>query len=99
MNVSKKVSLESNRLLSEFNTADIRKLIDKIEDVYPKLGILATKRCSSHKIVEDEMLKPYYGPKSKKHLKQASSILGILQEEDLIKNGTCFVEFGAGRGT
>lgn len=45
------------------------------------------------------MAKPEYGNKTKKHLKQASAILGLLSEYDLItESDTCYIEFGAGRG-
>lgn len=49
-------------------------------------------------LVEEEMLKPEYGPKTKKHLTQVSSILGLLQYYNLMEKKTCFIEFGAGRG-
>lgn len=51
-----------------------------------------------HPVVEEETAKPKYGDKTKKHLKQASSILGLLKENDLLCKNSCFVEFGAGKG-
>jgi tRNA:m4X modification enzyme len=44
------------------------------------------------------MSKSEYGDKSKKHLKQASAILGLLREYSLLNPNTCYIEFGAGRG-
>lgn len=51
-----------------------------------------------HDIVEEELNKPEYGERTKKHLIQTSSILGNLQKHQLIQNDSCFVEFGAGKG-
>lgn len=57
-----------------------------------------TEKILTYYIIETEMSKPEYGDKAKKHLKQASSVLGLLQEYNLIKPNTCYIEFGAGRG-
>lgn len=51
-----------------------------------------------HDALEVELNKAEYGDKRKKHLIQASSILGLLHIYNLIQNDTCFVEFGAGKG-
>ncbi|ENN78932.1 hypothetical protein YQE_04609, partial [Dendroctonus ponderosae] len=52
----------------------------------------------SFPLVEAEMAKPEYGDKAKKHFKQASSILGLMKENGLFRDQTCYIEFGAGRG-
>lgn len=44
------------------------------------------------------MLNPDYGAKTKKHLKQISSILGLMEEYNLMLPETCYIEFGAGKG-
>lgn len=49
--------------------------------------------------VESEMKKPEYGMKTKKHLKQASAIVGLLENYKLLNDNTCYIEFGAGRGS
>lgn len=49
--------------------------------------------------VEEELKKPEYGPKTKKHLNQASSLVGIMEKYELIEPGTCYVELGAGKGS
>lgn len=51
-----------------------------------------------HKLLEDEIVKPELGEKSKKHLYQTSSILGYLIEYNLLQSNTCVIEFGAGKG-
>lgn len=58
-----------------------------------------SEKLLSHELVEEEMAKPEYGDKTKKHLKQVSSILGFLNEYKMLaKARTCYIEFGAGRG-
>lgn len=39
------------------------------------------------------------GLNSFKHMKQQGSLLSILENRGLLSDGTCFVEFGAGKGT
>lgn len=48
--------------------------------------------------VEEEMNKPEYGDKAKKHFTQASAILGLLEQYGMFQDKTCYIEFGAGRG-
>ncbi|KAL3267138.1 hypothetical protein HHI36_011278 [Cryptolaemus montrouzieri] len=84
--------------LSSTSNSEILRVIDLINKVYDGLQIEIIDKISSHQIVENEMNNPVYGEKTKKHLKQASSVLGLLSEYDMFHPYTCFVEFGAGRG-
>lgn len=52
----------------------------------------------SHKLLEQELLKVSYGKKTRKHLIQASSTLGLLEEAQLLSPNSCYIEFGAGKG-
>ncbi|XP_060524263.1 tRNA:m(4)X modification enzyme TRM13 homolog [Cylas formicarius] len=89
---------DHHRSLSEFADTDILKVIAKVNIVYNKhiKGKITTK-ISTHEVV-DGQTKSEYGDKTIKHLKQASSILGLLNKYCLLKDNTCFIEFGAGRG-
>lgn len=49
-------------------------------------------------IVEEEINKCEYSAKKKKHLHQASSLLGLLKSYELLKPNVCYVELGAGKG-
>lgn len=51
-----------------------------------------------HEEVEKELLKPEYGEKTRKHLIQTSSLIGLLKSHELLQNRTCYIEFGAGKG-
>jgi tRNA:m4X modification enzyme len=91
--------LDSHKLLSTFPTIDITEVISKVNKIYEDLLDGKVTNCfSTHKVVEEEMSKSEYGDKSKKHLKQASAILGLLREYSLLNPNTCYIEFGAGRG-
>lgn len=57
-----------------------------------------TELISKNVYVEEEIKKPEYGPKTLKHLKQASSLIGIMQKYNLFKADTCYIELGAGKG-
>lgn len=90
---------DSGKLLSEFDTKCIKQTIERVRKVFENIPEdKITKKFLEFDIIEKEMLKPDYGNKTKKHLKQASSILGILKEYDLMKPSSLFIEFGAGRG-
>ncbi|XP_056648319.1 tRNA:m(4)X modification enzyme TRM13 homolog [Diorhabda sublineata] len=89
----------SYKLLSTFPEDDILKTISKVDTVYNKyIEKHISEHYSNHKLLEDEMLKPGYGFKTKKHLKQVSSILGLITEYEMMKRATCYIEFGAGKG-
>lgn len=51
-----------------------------------------------HNLLQEELSKSEYGERTKKHLFQASAILGILEANSLILDDTCYIEFGAGKG-
>lgn len=77
-------------------TISVKEVLLKL--IFSENTIFIDKKICKHKVVEDEMADPIYGDKKKKHLKQVSSVLGLLSEYEMLKNNTCFIEFGAGRG-
>lgn len=58
-----------------------------------------TELICTNKYVEEEIEKPEYGPRTKKHLKQVSSLVGIMERYELFQPDTCYIELGAGKGT
>ncbi|XP_072379376.1 tRNA:m(4)X modification enzyme TRM13 homolog [Diabrotica undecimpunctata] len=89
----------SYNLLSTFSEADIVKTIAKVNGIYQELiKEKITEKQLKNNLLEEEMSKPDYGPKTKKHLQQVSSILGLIKEYGMMKPETCYIEFGAGRG-
>lgn len=57
-----------------------------------------TELICKNDFVQEEMGKPEYGPRSRKHLTQASSLIGIMEKYELFQPRTCYVELGAGKG-
>jgi len=52
----------------------------------------------SSKVLEEEIESPMNGNEARRHLKQTSSILHMLEKGNLFKPQTCFIEFGSGKG-
>lgn len=52
-----------------------------------------------HTTVLDEFNEPGRTESSLRHLRQASQLLHIVENEQLCKPNTCYVELGAGKGT
>ncbi|XP_018569044.1 tRNA:m(4)X modification enzyme TRM13 homolog isoform X2 [Anoplophora glabripennis] len=92
--------IDSYKLLSTFSVSDIKGVISKVNEIYEKyIKDKVSEKFLSQELVEEEMSKPEYGDKTKKHLKQVSAIVGLLDEyKMLVKPQTCYIEFGAGRG-
>jgi hypothetical protein len=51
-----------------------------------------------HPVVGQYLVRTDTGPNTAKHLSQASSILNIMEKENLFQDDTCYIEFGSGRG-
>lgn len=93
------LTLQNTRQLSSVQPGAIKDLVQKITKIYDEAinGKILTN-VQKHEILEVELKKPEFGDRTKKHLIQASSIVGILRQKDLIKDETCYIEFGAGKG-
>ncbi|XP_050308508.1 tRNA:m(4)X modification enzyme TRM13 homolog [Anthonomus grandis grandis] len=89
-------STDTYQMLYTFSKDQIATVIDKVSKLYEHISV--TEKMPQFTIVEEEMKKPEYGPKTIKHLKQASAIVGMLEHYDMLKDDSCFIEFGAGRG-
>lgn len=87
------------KLLNQFDPVEIKHTITKVNDIFDKIieGKI-TEKISKYELLEKEMSKPEFGGKSKKHLKQTSSIIGLLKEYNLMQPSSLYIEFGAGRG-
>jgi tRNA:m4X modification enzyme len=89
---------ETTFRLQDVPQSELDEVIKKIEKLFEKFvaGTIET-RIETHKILDEELAKEEYGSLKRKHLLQASSILGIMQQEDFLTPKTCFIEFGAGK--
>ncbi|XP_030758310.1 tRNA:m(4)X modification enzyme TRM13 homolog isoform X1 [Sitophilus oryzae] len=88
---------DSYQLLSTFSKDHILAVIQKANKLFEKYVKLSEKKLC-HDSLREELSKPEYGDKTKKHLRQVSSILGLLNNFELIQDNSCYIEFGAGRG-
>lgn len=52
-----------------------------------------------HRVLEDKLNDENCGSNVRKHLLQNASLLGHLEQAGLLQDDTCFIEFGAGKGT
>ncbi|KAK9873641.1 hypothetical protein WA026_023426 [Henosepilachna vigintioctopunctata] len=80
--------------LSDQSVADVMNVIDRVKSIYNGKHIEPTEKICTHPIVEDEMKSPIYGDKTKKHLKQISSVLGLLSEYNLLKKILVLLKLG-----
>ncbi|XP_075148649.1 tRNA:m(4)X modification enzyme TRM13 homolog [Haematobia irritans] len=85
--------------LVELEDDEFYKVIEKVKELYKKYveGNIQTLNCN-HKCMDEELANEEYGKESRKHLVQASALLGILEQEKTLQDSTSFVEFGAGKG-
>lgn len=52
-----------------------------------------------HDVLKDKLKDETCGNNVRKHLLQNASLLGHLEQAGLVQDDTCFIEFGAGKGT
>ncbi|KAL1505529.1 hypothetical protein ABEB36_005073 [Hypothenemus hampei] len=90
--------LSPYQILSTLPKNKVLEVITKINNIYQN-NVHISEKFLSFPVVEQELeCHSEYGNKTRKHLKQTSAILGYLNECDMLKADTCFIEFGAGRG-
>lgn len=51
-----------------------------------------------HPLLESEMKKIDDGFNNFKHTKQQATLLSLLERQNFLSDGCCFIEFGAGKG-
>uniref|UniRef100_A0A1A9W5N8 tRNA:m(4)X modification enzyme TRM13 n=1 Tax=Glossina brevipalpis TaxID=37001 RepID=A0A1A9W5N8_9MUSC len=85
--------------LTDLSNEDFYGIIKKVRDIYTQyIENQIPFLTLYHESLEKELNKREYGQESRKHLSQASALLGILNAEQYLDNSMCFVEFGAGKG-
>ncbi|XP_070508461.1 tRNA:m(4)X modification enzyme TRM13 homolog [Chironomus tepperi] len=90
--------VESFRL-KDVKQEEIDKVTKTVEFLYSKFIDGNIKDfIKSHKIVDEELKVDGYGDEKLRHLVQTSSILGILNDNQLLTPATCYIDLGAGKG-
>ncbi|XP_013144151.1 PREDICTED: tRNA:m(4)X modification enzyme TRM13 homolog, partial [Papilio polytes] len=89
------------RPLTQYTTNQIQHVIDKINSIYKEHiegNIENAPEMPIHSAVLEEFTRVGRTESSLRHLRQASSILHLVEAEGLVQEGTCYVELGAGKG-
>lgn len=97
INTSKGYETPQHVPLSELNELLISAVIEKVNAAYGKLPEFP-ESVLMHETLREKIDHESCGRSVKKHLLQTSSLLSHLEHADLVKDGTCFIEFGAGKG-
>ncbi|XP_031332142.1 tRNA:m(4)X modification enzyme TRM13 homolog isoform X2 [Photinus pyralis] len=91
-------STSQTRSLANMPVPQLLEVIAKVNKIHKDIQNSIQEKLATHSVLDEELGNPAYGPATKKHLVQVSSILGLLQEYNLLQDDTCFVELGAGKG-
>ncbi|XP_063218856.1 tRNA:m(4)X modification enzyme TRM13 homolog [Bacillus rossius redtenbacheri] len=88
---------KKTQTLAEVSDDDLLLLIEKIKTVASAIPSVH-KAVMSHPALAEKLRMEEFGPSTRKHLIQNSSLIGHMDKLGLLRDRTCFVEFGAGRG-
>ncbi|XP_020284702.1 tRNA:m(4)X modification enzyme TRM13 homolog [Pseudomyrmex gracilis] len=83
--------------LSQLDEAVVDTVIKKIQSAFEKLPEFS-HAILRHDILKDKLNDKTCGNNVRKHLLQDASLLGHLEQAGLVRDNTCFIDFGAGRG-
>ncbi|CAG5057789.1 unnamed protein product [Parnassius apollo] len=101
VNISPMIDVSSRRPLNEYAPYDIQKVIDKVNLLYNdhvEGNIETVPEKPIHQTVLEDFSTPGRTESSLRHLRQASSILYLIEITGLVHDKTCYVELGAGKG-
>ncbi|XP_062593752.1 tRNA:m(4)X modification enzyme TRM13 homolog [Saccostrea cucullata] len=84
--------------LKDFSTKELQDLIEKVHKLYDEHVTRIDEEILSHHCLDEELSNESYGIPAIRHRKQQASLVGQLQRLDLLHEGLCFVELGAGKG-
>ncbi|XP_015763355.1 PREDICTED: tRNA:m(4)X modification enzyme TRM13 homolog [Acropora digitifera] len=76
----------------------VLQLIEKVKKYHKAQVPVIPHEVLLHSIFQEEMKEMADNPTVLKHLKQQASLIGHMDNLDLLKSNTVFMEFGAGRG-
>ncbi|XP_026673089.1 tRNA:m(4)X modification enzyme TRM13 homolog [Ceratina calcarata] len=97
INTNKEYETPRHVPLSELNELLICTVIEKINAAYEKLPQFP-ESVLMHEMLREKIDHELCGRSIRKHMLQTSSLLSHLEHANLIKDRTCFIEFGAGKG-
>ncbi|XP_046607180.1 tRNA:m(4)X modification enzyme TRM13 homolog [Neodiprion virginianus] len=83
--------------LSQLDNSTLDRVLQKIDVAYESIPHVP-EIILAHSVLKDELSNDTYGKDVRKHLLQNASLIAHLQRADLVRDNTCFIEFGAGKG-
>ena len=91
---------KSGTRLYDMDVEKVKSVIQKIHHFYRdnEVGEMPKESIQTDATLEEEMKNPIYGPETKKHLKQISSLIGHMRISNLLQNETAYLDFGSGKG-
>lgn len=92
-------TVEEEMPLGDYDSQAIENLIKRVEIAYTNISEDIEVSVLTHPILNHEISDDRNGPSALKHLIQQSSILGHMESHNLLGSNSCYLEFGAGRGT
>uniref|UniRef100_A0A182FWE6 tRNA:m(4)X modification enzyme TRM13 n=1 Tax=Anopheles albimanus TaxID=7167 RepID=A0A182FWE6_ANOAL len=84
--------------LSDLPAEQLGELIQKVQRIFDEQVGPIEEQSPRHPILDDELDNAAYGPQTLKHLRQSSALIGLLEAYGFLREGSTFVEFGAGKG-
>ncbi|GFX57902.1 tRNA:m(4)X modification enzyme TRM13 homolog [Trichonephila clavipes] len=99
INVDSTCNPESLQLyLKDVPDEELLTFIQRVEAVYNEVQLGITQNISMHPLLKSEIDNSEDKLNNFKHMKQQASLLSIMDQFHFLQNGSCFVEFGAGKG-
>ncbi|XP_071953611.1 tRNA:m(4)X modification enzyme TRM13 homolog [Antedon mediterranea] len=89
---------QSEVSISSMDQDHLNSIIFKVKKCHKDAKIMLRDEVLDHEVFREELDNSMNGISARKHLLQQSSLLGHLKKKKFLKNNTCFIEFGAGRG-
>ncbi|XP_055945257.1 tRNA:m(4)X modification enzyme TRM13 homolog [Argiope bruennichi] len=99
VNIDTNGSSENNKLsLKDVPDEELLSFIQKVRNVYNELHLENTEIITMHPLLKSEIENSDDKLNNFKHMKQQASLLSLMDQFHFLQNGSCFIEFGAGKG-
>lgn len=99
INVDSISSPESIKLyLKDVSDEELIAFIQRVKAVYNEVQLKIMQNISMHLLLKSEIYHSDDKLNNFKHMKQQASLLSIMDQFHFLQKGSCFVEFGAGKG-
>lgn len=90
--------LVEKKSITELSPDEIQNMVHKVTLMYKNSVPEPKEEILFHEALREETDKATNGPAAQKHLQQQASLVGHMDKLGLLKDQTCYIEFGAGKG-